>query len=131
MRVLTPGAYIKQRRQAAGLSVADVASRIATEPQSAEHLRGEWLELIEADAAPASFSTIVALRLVFRFDLTVLAQLEAISQGADVPAPQLCRICTCSADDCCTDAFGGRCAWIEEDLCSTCFGLIGGQGTNA
>jgi hypothetical protein len=119
------------RRQAAQLSVVDVAARIPTEPRKAEHERGEWLELIEADVAPASFRTIVALRLAFHFSLTVLAQLEAINQGADVPAPQLCRICACSEDDACMDAFGDGCAWIEDDLCSTCFSLVAGQGTTA
>lgn len=115
---LTPGAYLKHRRQAAGLSVADVAARITTEPRSPEHQRGEWLELIEADAAPATFSTIVGLRLIYRFDLTVLAQLEAIAQGADILPPKLCRICACSERDACSDALGHGCFWIDEDLCS-------------
>lgn len=117
---ITPGAYLKRCRQRAGLSIADVAARVATEPQTPEHLRGEWLELIEADATPATFTTIVGLRLIYRFDLTVLAQLEAIAQGVDLPAPILCRICACSEDCACVDALGQRCSWAEPDLCSAC-----------
>lgn len=117
---ITPGAYLKRCRQRAGLSIADVAARVATEPQTPEHQRGEWLELIEADAAPASFRTVVALRLAYRFDLTVLAQLEAIAQGADILAPFLCRICACSKNDRCMDPKGDECCWVEPDLCSAC-----------
>lgn len=117
---ITPGAYLKRCRQRAGLSIADVAARVATEPQTPEHQRGEWLELIEADVTPASFRTVVALRLAYRFDLTVLAQLEAIAQGADLPMPILCRICACSDGDACMDALGWACFWAETDLCSAC-----------
>jgi hypothetical protein len=117
---LTPGAYLKRCRQRAGLSVADVAARMSTEPKTPEHLRGEWLELIEADAMPATFATIVSLRLAYRFDLTLLAQLAAIALGADLPAPILCRICACSDGDACMDALGCACSWAEPDLCSAC-----------
>ena len=117
---ITPGAYLKRCRQRAGLSIADVAARVATEPQTSEHQRGKWLELIEADAAPASFRTVVALRLAYRFDLTVLAQLEAIAQGADILAPFLCRICACSKNGRCMDPKGDECCWVEPDLCSAC-----------
>lgn len=131
MTVLAPHAYLELRRQAAGLSLADVAARIATEPREPEHLRRERLELIEAGAQPASFSTIVGLRLVFRFDIHVLSVLEAIAQGAAARAPQLCRVCACSDHDPCIDAFGDGCAWVEEDLCSACFTQVSGQGVLA
>jgi hypothetical protein len=117
---ITPGAYLKRRRIRSGLSIADVAARVATEPRTPEHLRGEWLELIEADAAPATFGTVVALRIAYHFDLTVLAQLEAIAQGAELPAPVLCRVCSCSDNDACMDALGCACFWAEPDLCSRC-----------
>lgn len=121
MPTLTPGAYLKMRRCTARLSIADVAARIATVPRLAEHARVELIELIEADAAPASFATIVVFNNVYSFDIEVLATLERISLGADLPPPQLCRICACSAYDPC---FGrtvfGPCFWVEEDLCSAC-----------
>lgn len=117
---LTPGSYLKHRRQAAHLSIVDVAHRIGTEPRTAEHSRGEWLELIEADAAPMTLTTIVALRQVFSFDIHVLWTLEQIAQGVMIAAPQLCRICACSEWDACSSAHRVTCSWVEDDLCSAC-----------
>lgn len=111
---LTPGAYLKHRRQAALLTPADVAARIATEPRVGLHLLAEQIELIEADAQPASFSTIVALHRVIAFDLAVLARLVAIAMGYDYDAPRLCRICASN------DRPG---LWKEADLCSCCASL--------
>ncbi|CAN5370590.1 hypothetical protein BH10PSE14_BH10PSE14_04620 [soil metagenome] len=115
----TPGAWLKLRRQAARLSIADVAAMTATEPRVAEHVRAGWLDLIEADAMPASFATIVALRHAYPFDLHVLEQLVAISLGAPLPAPRLCRICGCSEHDPCEVA-GAGCWWVRGDVCSAC-----------
>lgn len=125
---MTPGAYIRARRTAAGKSLADVAAAIGTEPQLAEHGRIEWLQAIEADVMPARFDTLVVLRNVFRFSFDVLEQLVQISLGADIGAPQICRICACSEFDACqVDQLGWRsptgrlgCWWVEPDLCSAC-----------
>jgi len=118
---LTPGAYLKMRRCAAGLSVSDVAAKIATAPRLAEHARAELIELIEADATPASFSTIIVLNNVYHFDLDVLAALQRINLGADLPSPRLCRICACSDYDACfSRTVFGPCFWTETDLCSGC-----------
>lgn len=116
----TPGSYLKHRRQAAQLSIVDVAHRIGTEPRTAEHSRGEWLELIEADAAPMTLTTIVALSQVFSFDIHVLWTLERIAQGEMVPVPQICRICACTDYDGCRSVHGVTCSWVEDDLCSAC-----------
>jgi hypothetical protein len=84
---LTPGAYIKRQREAAGLTIVDVAARLATEPRIAEHARAEWLELIEADATPLLFMTVVALSTVFPIDMRQLVQLVKMQLGDDsVPA---------------------------------------------
>jgi hypothetical protein len=118
---LTPGAYLKHRRTAAGLSVADVAGRLASEPRTAEHARAHWLELVEADVQPLGLSTVVALQGVFAFDLSVLLALEELAQGR-LPRrgePALCRICACSWHDACATP-GGGCSWVERDLCSAC-----------
>ena len=119
---LTPGAYLKHRRTAAGLSIADVAAAVATEPRIAQHLRAEWLEQIEADVMPATFNTIVALGRAYRFDLEVLHVLASIAMGAALQPPCLCRICACSEYDACVDGFMGGCSWVAVDLCSACAG---------
>jgi len=124
---MTPGAYLKMRRCAAGKSVADVAAKIGTMPRIAEHMRAELIEFIEADATPASFDAIVAFNNVYPFDFDVLATLVRISMGGDLPAPQLCRICACSDFDRCvaaTDFFGAHpCGWARPDLCTRCASL--------
>ena len=119
---MTPGAYLKHRRTAAGLGIHDVAAALATEPRLAEHVRAEWLEKIEADIVPMAFDTIVALRRAFTFDLDILACLAAIELGAPVEPPRLCRICACSEADACL-SHQGACSWVKQDLCSTCFGF--------
>jgi len=121
----TPGTYLKMRRCAAGLSVADVAAKIATSPRLAEHVRVELIEMIEADEAPATFSTIVVLNNVFSFDLDVLATLARISFGADLPAPEICRVCGCSEYDPCHLDGRFACSWHNRDLCTRCNGLPG------
>lgn len=120
MPPLTPGRYIQHRRTAAGLSVADVVAKLRTDPATPERDRVQQLRLIEADARPATFATIIALRAVFAFDLDVLARLEAIAQGWTVATPRLCRICACSELDGCLPARGGPCAWAGPDLCTCC-----------
>lgn len=115
--VPTPGAYLKMRRRAALLDVQTVAERLQVEPPVAELERVEWLRMIEADTAPASFQTIVALRCIYSFDLHVLAALSLHALGLEgVPEPQICRICGCSEDDACP----ASCWWLEDDLCSAC-----------
>ena len=123
---LTPGAYLKHRRTAACLSIADVAARLSAAPRIAEHLRAEQLELIEADVQPATFGTIVALRKVFSFDIAVLAILGDIHLGNERPPPRLCRICACSDWDACTHGLS-PCSWAEPDLCSSCPGTAEAQ----
>jgi hypothetical protein len=122
---ITPGQYLKLRRCAAGLSVADVAARIGTQPRLAEHARVELIELIEADAAPARFDTIMVLGNVFPFDYGILGKLVNISLGADWPAPRICRICGCSDQDPCVMYGRFHCAWFSEDLCTRCNGQPG------
>lgn len=113
---LTPGQYLKKRREAAGLSIDDVAERIATTPRWAQHLRRGWLEQIESDQMPATFRTIVVLHQVMQFDLGVLVALTA--DGCE--APRLCAVCACSEDDPCV-GHSGPCGWVDVELCSACF----------
>jgi transcriptional regulator with XRE-family HTH domain len=113
---LTPGRYLRKRREAAGLSIDDVAERIATVPRWAQHLRRGWLEQIESDDMPASFNTVVVLHQVMKFDLGVLVALTA--EGCE--APRLCVVCACSEADPCV-GHSGPCSWVDVDLCGACF----------
>lgn len=123
---ITPGTYLRLRREAAGLSSADVATMLTTIPRLPEHDLVYWLDRIEADVVPATFRTIACLRGCFRFDLDVLKQLAllALAGGgeAGIAAPRLCRVCACSEGDACTNPLqvSWGCHWVEHDLCSAC-----------
>lgn len=122
-RTLSPGAYLRHRREAAMLSIADVADMFHTQPRWSEIDRIDWLGRIEADVEQPTFRTIVALRSCFSFDIDVLGDLVAIAHGAAIDPPRLCRICACSEHDACPDklcALGLGCSWVEQDLCSAC-----------
>lgn len=117
--VMTPGTYLRKRREAARLSIADVAAKISTIPRMAEHIRMDWLELIESDQMPATFYTIVALHQIVPFSIDALVALSV--EGRE--APQLCRICGCSdLDPCQVGSAGFTCSWVPNDstLCTTC-----------
>ncbi|WP_130322364.1 helix-turn-helix transcriptional regulator [Sphingomonas sp. BK036] len=123
---LTPGQYLRTRREAAGLSIADVAERIATAPRWAQHLGRGWLAQIESDQMPASFNTIVVLHQVLQFDLGALVALSA----KGVEAPRLCVVCACSEADRCV-GLAGPCLWISDDRCSACAGSAPRSNTDA
>ncbi len=118
--ILTPGAYLKHRRTAAGLAIEDVAHVLATDPRIPERDRADWLRRIEADIAPLSFPTIAALLEVYPFDATVLVQLGLIQIGMEVEPPRLCIVCACSNPDPRDPASG----WGDVNLCSPCAALV-------
>lgn len=117
---LTPGAYLAKRRAAAGLTVADVAERLSSEPRISERDRAAFIESIEADVVSPTIITLSALRMIYPFDIAVLAHLAADPAEATGPQPRLCRECACSENDACIDRHGSGCWWVEEDLCIAC-----------
>lgn len=121
---MSPGTYLRQRREAAGLSLEAVALDVGTDPAWPAHERAAWLQLIEADGAPIGDDVIRALVRVkpFMFSPTVLLCLDAIHRGEQRDAPQICRGCGCTWTDPCIDAAGVCCAWVADDptLCTSC-----------
>lgn len=124
---LSPGAYLRARRLVAGLSIVDVAARLDTVPHLHEVDRIDWITRIEADAVPPCFSTIVALRSVFRFDLNALAVLDQIARGETGPeaAPALCALCGSLPGD----IIPAHTTWTDPTICPVCttFGFIPAQ----
>jgi hypothetical protein len=124
--VLSPGTYLRKCRKRAGLSLDDVALRMGTIPAWPMHTRAEWLATIEADIAPISVSTAIALFDVIPFDAQVFEALMAIHAGATgIEPPLVCRVCACSQMDPCIDhAADAFCAWYDADhtLCTVCVG---------
>jgi hypothetical protein len=77
---VTPGAYIRGQRVAAGMSIDDVALCLETVPyRVAAHVRAEWLAAIEDGVVEVGISTAVALADIpaLAIDLDNLAGLAA------------------------------------------------------
>lgn len=122
---MTPGTYIAKRRQAAGLSIDDVAAMVSTSPRLGEIDRRAWIERIEQDVAAISPDVAVALGSAFPFSRHVLQQfIDLRSYGVCAePEPRLCMICGCSALDGCADpATGEVCSMPDGDICTSCTG---------
>lgn len=79
---ISPGTYVRFRREALHLSLEDVALMLETTPGVSAQRRAEWLAMIEADVAPISLPTALALHDTIRVDLRVLAYWMALAEGA-------------------------------------------------
>ena len=126
--IFSPGDYLKKRREAAGLSLGEVARQLAVIQLGAIQLDRanllDQLERIEAGEAALALPQADLLRNVFAFDPSVYNRLLA---GDTLPQPPICRVCACSFFDPCdtsaTDqggSFRAACHWAEPDLCSAC-----------
>lgn len=114
---LTPSDYLRLRRAAAGLSIAEAARKLI-DSRADQRRAEEFLRRLETPGRTALYrSTVAHLLRAFLFDPSVYWQL------AEEPMhrhPRICRGCGCSAHDRCTDAAGGACHWAEQDRCSAC-----------
>lgn len=113
---LTPAAYLTLRREAAGLTIAQVAERIA--PRLQDRVDAALLiDMLETPGCKArDRDTINRLRAVFPFDPDVYFQLA--TEPAD-RHPRVCRGCGCSHWDPC-DGPDGTCAWSTDASCTRC-----------
>lgn len=124
---MTPGTYIRKRREAAGVSRDHLATFVPTDPPVPSRTRSEWIESIEAGAYPVPYALMMVLERLVPFDPAVLDALALAEASFDgVTVPPICRVCACSEYDPCLDTQGGHdteaCAWAEPDLCSFCAG---------
>jgi hypothetical protein len=114
---LAPAAYLRLRRQAAGLSIHDAAARIATGPEELRRMIG-LLRRLETPGRTALFrGTIENLRAAFPLDAAVYWQL------AEDPLdrhPRVCLGCGCTAHDACSADDGTSCTWSTPLRCSRC-----------
>lgn len=84
---MTPGEYLRQRREAAGLSRADVAARFHTEPRWSELERADWLARIEEDVEPVTLRVAALLIEMFPVNPATLAELSTASVSQRRRAP--------------------------------------------
>lgn len=94
MTVLTPGTYIRLRREAARITLHDVALLLDSDPHVPALRRIGWLAAIEADREPVTETIALALVEVLPIDFMALARLVAVRAGVGgVEAPSLCTAC--------------------------------------
>ncbi|MDE8654797.1 XRE family transcriptional regulator [Novosphingobium album (ex Liu et al. 2023)] len=129
---MSPGTYLRLRREAADLPLPVLAAQVAGAPDRLRPVTaGDRLELqrrieaAERDEAPLTMPQAALLRRAFPFELGVYELLLLRHQagpGNCLPEPQLCRFCGCSWHDCCATTSGRPCAWVEGDptLCTAC-----------
>ena len=79
---ITPGTYIRLRREEVGLTIENVAMMIESDPPVSVSRRIEGLTMIEADVEEISPSTAIVLHEVIGIDLRILAYWMAIAVGA-------------------------------------------------
>ena len=108
------------RREAAGLSIEDLALRMETTPPVSARTRGEHLVAIEADVQPLSITDGLALQRQLHFDWDILVALTEVAAGLRDELPVMCRSCACSEHDACVDPHQGWCRWALPDLCTVC-----------
>lgn len=121
--MMTPGAYLKLRRVAAGLSLMDVAGMVSTNPRYGEIDKVAWIDRIERDIAALSPDVIATLSDAFRFSRQVLLQLITLrSFGPEAgEEPRICHLCGCTERDACVcPATHETCAWSGPDTCTAC-----------
>lgn len=121
---LAPGAYLRLRREAAGLSLDDVAFAMETIPTVSARSRAEWLGQIEAGLAPLQVDVLLALEAhpMLMFDRDVLLALSALAAGLTAFVPAICGACGCTEYDPCVTDEEGCCAWADAaaTICTRC-----------
>lgn len=135
---MSPGEYLRKRREAAGISAAEVARQLAlmhfgnmTSPRAA--ILAE-LERAEDSTMPLSLAQAQVLRNVFPLDAAIyeaLAQHHFADQAsrAELTQPRVCAACACSWNDPCriharrgTSVIDWPCSWSPDrpELCTAC-----------
>lgn len=116
---LRPDDYIKLRRKAAGLTIEQVAERIASTERNRQDVR-DLIRMLEKPGVVARYRrSLELLNGAFAFDPDVYHQL------ATAPAarhPRICRTCGCSQNDPCHlgDEYQCRMAYHDADQCTRC-----------
>jgi hypothetical protein len=110
---LRPAAYLRLRREAAGLSVEDVATMLAPTFTDRATARA-FVRLLEVDLVVARKARpIERLAACYPLDPAVYYQL-----AGPAPHPQVCRGCGCSQWDPCHGEQSGPCSWLTDTRCS-------------
>ncbi len=115
-RIMTPANYLRLRRQAAGLTIEQVAEQLMPRV-GFRKMVVVFLRILESDGCTAKHRDhIERLTAVFPLDPDVYYQL--VNEPTD-RLPHICSGCGCSAYDPCTGA-DGICRFVASDACNRC-----------
>lgn len=133
---MTPGTYLRKRREASALTLLDVAVGLARlAPQPTRITPDEIQQLLvrvrdaEADRSPLIGFAADLLARVVRLNPAVYLALFDLHHADPatrraLPEPQVYRTCACSWHDPCSTGPGGArgpCAWsTDPSLCTAC-----------
>jgi hypothetical protein len=133
---VTPGQYLRNRREAARLGTIQAAAHLALlaslpRARNQRAAIASRLNAAEADELTLGAGELALIRdWAFPLDPAVylqLADLHADPGNPDLPRPAVCRECGCSwTDPCLMVAPFGSCCWAEQPtrerggLCSRC-----------
>lgn len=110
--------YLRLRREAAGLTIDQLVSRLTRNERRAEQARRLIMRLETPGVSARDDAVIALIGRVVPLDVTVYRQL------ADDPIerrPSVCRGCGCSEFDRCSCSTSGRaCSWVSAHLCTRC-----------
>lgn len=114
---LTPGTYLRLRREAAGRTLRETAL-IYAHTQAGATVAEMTLRDAERDAVLLGEPSLRRLQFAFHFDAFVYLSLA----GEDLPVPPICRGCGCTWADACSSRVFGPCAWAdaEQTICTAC-----------
>jgi hypothetical protein len=124
---MTPGTYLRKRRQSAGLSIDETAMTLAALPVARGRsfndrcaLLKQALIRIEGDAAVMTAAHAEVVANAFPFSIRTY---RALATGSAIP--RICRRCGCGEDDPCMLDGERLCApsISEPGLCSICAAL--------
>lgn len=122
---MTPGTYLRKRREASGFSIRACAERFAAvdDPALAGLYANQWRSA-ERDISPLGSPFSARIATLIGFDNAIYDRLVAIRFGHNLPVPQICKTCACSWNDPCIsegiDLIESPCSWAEADLCTAC-----------
>lgn len=106
---MTPGQYIKLRREAAHMTIADVMAVLAD-----GGLLSAPLDEMERDLVAPSGMDAALLAWAYGIDDMILARMK------DNEPVQLCTACGCSEGFECEHEHFGRCSLLPSGVCSNC-----------
>jgi len=125
--VMSPGTYMRKRREAAGFSIDEIAMMVGGKSATGRAEIKNLVERLEAGEVGQAQSLVYQLVGAFSFDERVYSALvlRAADPDSRVPIPPICRVCACSFFDPCHDLQGEACGWApvgegEEPLCTMC-----------